>query len=480
MTFSERIKEFNDTFEATGNVYQAGLLIPDVVDDEYFESQKPVQEFYKRKTYERKTEVDSNRLKKRLSELAKTNVPKNPILSYNKRKKDYIEENKDSVLNELKNELNKQEDLNEAEFNKNETEIENKKNSEFEKNYKDALLEYEKFFDPPEEWLNEKFKDYHDKIVKKWGGCYIATGSSVSVQKTSDGINRYTITMIADNMSTFIDYFLYKISVTSAGNLSKRTKTDKQLEEEYAQNTCALAFIQAACLFNVCLDAKEVLVSCYINYVDPSTGNEEGRYLYSVIVPRKLMKRFKMENLNTVAALMSLEGRANIEKERVIYFIDPIEWNLDTQTKKEDEAVEELNIDFRRLNIDLSLPEEFEVAANHMKEKIDSAKQIFKDKLMEFEIITDEFDADNYVDGLCNLVIALTLLKFNESLFESENFQLLSDELETIFNNNKYAKGEIKKLIDYDIIPRLKNGGDNIPINPVIYSILHSIFENNE
>lgn len=334
MTFSERIKEFNDTFEATGNVYQAGLLIPDIVDDEYFESQKPVQEFYKRKTYERKTEVDSNRLQKRLSELAKTNVPKNPILSYNKRKKDYIEENKDSVLNELKNELNKQEDLNEAEFNKNETEIENKKNSEFEKNYKDALLEYEKFFDPPEEWLNEKFKDYHDKIVKKWGGCYIATGSSVSVQKTSDGINRYTITMIADNMSTFIDYFLYKISVTSAGNLSKRTKTDKQLGEEYAQNTCALAFIQAACLFNVCLDAKEVLVSCYIDYVDPSTGNEEDRYLYSVIVPRKLMKRFKMENLNTVAALMSLEGRANIEKERVIYFIDPIEWNLDIQTKK--------------------------------------------------------------------------------------------------------------------------------------------------
>ena len=336
MTFSERIKEFRDNWEETGSPFQAALLIPEVVDDEYFETLKPEQKFYKCKTYERKTEINSSDLYDKLNELVKENVPKSPIFTYNKRKNSFIAENKDTVMNELLQELEKSEDINENEFNKKEKEIENKENKKFEKIYKDELAEYENIFNPSQDWLDEKFKEYYDRIIDKWGGkVWVASGASVFVEKNNLNENKYTISMIVDNLSEFAQHFPHKYSITAAGNLSTRTKSDKQIEEEYAQNVCALGFVRAVCLFNVCLDAKDVLVSCHINQIDSSTGNEESQFLYSVIIPRNLVKQYKMENLNAVAAIMSLEGHADIRKEREIYFVEPIAWNLDISNSNE-------------------------------------------------------------------------------------------------------------------------------------------------
>uniref|UniRef100_UPI00168A5DD6 hypothetical protein n=1 Tax=Treponema zioleckii TaxID=331680 RepID=UPI00168A5DD6 len=112
MTFSERIKEFIDTYETTGSLYQATLLIPDIVDDEYFESLRPEQKFYTCKKYDRKTEVDSSLLDERLNNLVKENIPKSPIFTYYKRKKAFIAEKKELVMKELLQELEKSEDIN--------------------------------------------------------------------------------------------------------------------------------------------------------------------------------------------------------------------------------------------------------------------------------------------------------------------------------------------------------------------------------
>uniref|UniRef100_UPI00168A69F7 hypothetical protein n=1 Tax=Treponema zioleckii TaxID=331680 RepID=UPI00168A69F7 len=344
-------------------------------------------------------------------------------------------------------ELEKSEDINENEFNKKEKEIENEENKKYEQVYKTELTEYEQIFNPSQDWLEEKFDEYHKRIVEKWGGkVWVASGASIYFEKNNLNENKYSISIMVDNLTEYAQRFPYKYSITAAGNLSQRLKTEKQIDEEYAQNVCALAFVYALCLFNVCFDAKEVLTSCCVNHIDASTGNEESRYLYSVIIPRNLVKKYKMENLNAVAALMSLEGSADIRKEREIYFIAPMEWKLDVQTQQEDESVDEVIIDFRRLNTKLSLPPEFEIGANLIEEKVNNIKQLFKDKLIEFDIIADEFEADNYVAGLCNLLVALTLLKQNDSLFESENCEQLYDELDKIFSNNKYAMGEIKKI----------------------------------
>ena len=47
-----------------------------------------------------------------INTLVKENVPKSPFFSYFKRKNEFIESHKDSVLKELQEELNKEEDKN--------------------------------------------------------------------------------------------------------------------------------------------------------------------------------------------------------------------------------------------------------------------------------------------------------------------------------------------------------------------------------
>ncbi len=467
MTFSERIQEYRENFEATGSTFQAGLLIPEVVDDEYFETFKPEQKFYKCRQYERKTEVDSDLLKERLNELVKQNVPKSPILSYNKRKNAFIDENKNNVLNELQKELNKDEDLNEAQFNKEEKEIEKEENEKFEKKYNKQLAEYQQIFNPSNEWLEKKFKDYFDRIIEKWGGkVWLASGASVRVEKNNSGENKYTIRMQVDNLTEFSDSYPYKYSITAAGNLSQRVKTDKQIEEEYAQNVCAYAFIYSVCLFNVCLDAKEVMTSCYINHIDSSTGNEEYRYLYSVIVPRELVKSFRMENLNTVAALMSLEGRADIRKEREIYFIDPLEWNLehvsDNYEEDDSDNEEQVSIDFRRLNYDIDLPEPYYTFLSKIPDQLEGLKNVCFEKVREFEVCDNDFDEDNYANGLQKFMTLLIIVKNNPHLLESENYEKLLEFFKQFYGKSQYAMGEIQKLIDKDILPRIAR---NEPVN---------------
>lgn len=172
MTYTERIDTFKEILKKTGSVYHAGLLIPEVVADECFESLKPKQEFYKCKKYERKTTVSPSKLKEKLSDLVKVNISKTPILSYFKRKNAFVESQKNSVLKELQEELNKEEDKNEAEFIDKEKNIEKEKNALFEKQYKNELSEYENIFNPSQEWLERKFNEYKDKIEDKWGGAF--------------------------------------------------------------------------------------------------------------------------------------------------------------------------------------------------------------------------------------------------------------------------------------------------------------------
>ncbi len=479
MTYTERIKEFKETYEATGSLYQAGLLIPEVVDDEYFSRMEPVQKFYECKKYERKTQISELELEKRLTELAKANVQKTPILSYFKRKTSFIEEHKDAVKKELQAELEKQEDEQELIFNKHEQNLAETKNQEYKKIYDKELEEFENIFNPSQEWLNENFKKYHDRLIDKWGGVFLASGASVIVQKTTNGSNKYSCSILVDNLTEFSESHPYKYSITAAGNLSQRVKSDKQIEEEYAQNICAEAFINAICLFNVCLDAKEVLVTCYLNHIDSSTGNEEIRYLYSVIVPRELVKSFKMENLNAVAALMSLEGNADIRKDREIYFVEPLEWNLSTETSQNENQKGEIDIDFRKLNINLSIPEQ----CNQFYENIsalpnlNSAKEICKQKVLELEIFTDEFDADNYANGFYNFLTVIAMLKQNENLFQSENYEQLKEAFEQFFGNSSYAMNEIQKLIDADIFARIIGDEENIPLSPIVSIMLKTILK---
>lgn len=485
MNFSERIQKFNDIFNTTGSLYYSNLLIPDIVDDSYFDSIKPIQKFYTCKKFIRNTTLPLFAVTDLLFSLAEENVPKRPFFSYQKRKEAYRREHKEQVEQELLEKLQEEETRREQKFFENEREIEKTTNQEYEKQFQLEMQDYGNIFNPSQEWLTNKYKEYLNNIKSKWGGIILRTGHSILMEKTMVGENKYTIFIHTENISSFAENFPYKYSITSTENLSKRTKSVKQIKEEYTQQVCALAFIKAACLFNICLDAKEVLISTYTDSVNSSTGNEEQKCLYSVIITRDFMKKINMEKLNSVAALLSIDGRADIRNERDIYFVQPLEWVLnidesDIPAQEEENCIEEINIDFRKLNVNLSLPSEYEARLKLLEEKFSYMREASIINLIKTQTFTDEFDAEIYVNGLFNFVIVLFLLKENEELLESVNSQSLYNEFEKFFCANKYAMGEIKKIIDYDIISKLKNGDSNVPLNSIAYLALSSMFGNYE
>lgn len=349
MTYKERIRKFKGTYDSTGSVYNANLLIPDVVEDSYFEQFKPIKkDEYECKKYEKITENPNYKsfVFDEIQKQANKNVPKWPIISYNKRKSDYIKANSKKIEDEiLAKDFEKEEN-----FNKQEQKTKEGYDKKINEEYLKELSDYEKIFNPDSEWLKEKLPSYHKNQHKKGTPVILVSGSSVLVEKNSKGENKYTILMLSDSLENFMKNFSYKRTVTSAGNISRRMKSQKELEEEYAQNVCALAFIYSVCLFNICLDCKEVLVNCSTNYIDSTTGNESEKCLYSVTIPRDVVKNFKMENLNCVAALTAMDGNIDIRKERKIYFVNPREWMLEPENtvdydddKKEDEEIDDSN-----------------------------------------------------------------------------------------------------------------------------------------
>lgn len=476
MTYTERVKEFTETWQATGAVYQAALLIPDVVDDEYFEHQKPKLERYKCKKYERRNVVSPDEIEEALSKVVKERVSRSPFWTYTKRKKEFIEKHRADIAAELIASLEKEENEKEKEFNENEKCIKKQKDLEFKRKYESELKEYNNFFNPTQEWLSQKFEEYFSKITKKWK-VFLPSGSFVNVDRDGKGGNMYSCNIQVNNLTEFHVHFSHKISVTSAGNLSRRLKTDKQLEEEYAQNVCALAFVHAVCLFNVCLDVKEVLVSCYVNCSDPATGNECIQYLYSVVVPRELVRSFKMENLNAVAALMSLDGNADIRNERDIYFVEPLQWDLENGSVTDGMDEEEIDVDFRCLNVELSFPPKYKIASTLLDSFINQTQAICKSKVMELGICSDDFDADNYAWGLCNLVYVLSLLRADEKLFQVQNNKKMMAELKKFFGGSAYAMREIKKMIDDNVLVRIKNGEEDVPVNRLVLLMLQKAFD---
>ena len=456
MTYTERLKEFNDTFQADGTVYHASLLIPDVVNDDFF--RKPEKDSYEIKKYNKKTTVESSVVEKEMNSLIQKNVSKSPIFTYFKRKSQYYEAHVGEVKERLLKELNEKEKILEEKHYASEEE-------RIQKQYEHDLEEYEKMLYPSEEWLNDKYQEYKNKINEKMGGVVLSSGGAIYIEKTANGENKYELSLLVESLNEFGNKYLYKYGVTSAGNPSKRQKTDKQIEEEYVQNVTALAFINAVCLFNVSLDVNEVIVSASTEYIDSSTGNEEYRYLYSVVIPRALVKQFKMENLNPVAALTSLSGNVDIRKEREIYFVEPITWNLDNDKESYNDNSDEnetIDVDFRRMNCSLLIPEEapIDASTDEIYETISQMKDKCKEVVLNIGLFEDEFDADNYAGGLSNFLSIITLIKNNEGIFCSENKDKLEEIFRDLFDNNSYAMGEISKIIEHNIFERIIIDGE--------------------
>lgn len=487
MTYGERIEKFIECYNLTGSKLQASLLVPDIVDDSYFERGKPKLGVYVCQEYSRQVRRSFPEIDERLNSLAKQNVSKSPIFTYRKRFIEYCNENRPKVKEEFLKELEEIEKQAEEEFNQEEKRRKIEMDRLYQEKYEEELQMYNLQFHPTEEYIEQEY-DLSMKCIKDkiWqNGFSIRFGSAVQLEHDVTGKSWYTCSISVDSLEQFVEYSFYKWGATATGKITQRKKTSKELEEEYAQNIAAVAFICAACLFNITSDAEKLLVTCHTEYIDEATGNEKTGYLYSVIIPRNLMKTFKMENLNTVSALLSLEGNVDIRKGRDIYFINPLEWNFNSDIESSDKEVEDYNddedygendeifIDFRRLNVNLPIPDQYKDVFDEVSSRMTLLKGKIKDIVANLEVFEDDFDDDTYAEGACKFMCVAMLLKRSEEMFFSKSSDYIREAFGMFFGSNSYAMGEIQELCDNNIFARIEKG-EKVPLDTISNQLLSS------
>lgn len=509
MTYEDRIEKFVEYYNETGSKLLAALLIPDIVDDSYFERDKPSLEVYECHEYYKKERISFPEITERLNELAQQNVPKSPIFTYKKRLAAFCEENRAAVKAEVLKELAEAEKIAEKEFYEKEKLTKIEMDEIYKEKYEKELQEYNLRFHPTQEYIEKEFMLYINGIKRKirdaGRDCIsIRFGAVAKLEYNSAGKSKFSCDISVDSFQDFSEYSDYKIGITPTGKISQRHKTLKELQTEYAQNIASLAFICAASLFNITMDAESVLVSCYVDYIDEATGNEKTGCIYSIIVPRNLMKTYKMENLNTVAALLSLEGSVDIRKDKDIYFVNPIEWNLDlgkdspdNDNYDEEESEEEYDegendedseeyddkiifIDFRRFNVNLNVTSQFKEIFDATASQVFQLKDQVKHFVEHLTVFNDDFDNDNYAEGFCKFIHILSVLKLTDKMIFLERSESLEENFKLFFDNNAYAMGEIRKFLENNFFSKIANG-EKVPLDMISNMLIsHIVCDNDE
>ncbi|MEE0998481.1 MAG: hypothetical protein UIH41_02300, partial [Treponemataceae bacterium] len=212
----------------------------------------------------------------------------------------------------------------------------------------------------------------------------------------------------------------------------------------------------------------------------------------------------KMENLNTVAALLSLDGNVDIRKNRDVYFVEPLEWNFDlgkdspdNDNYDEEESEEEYDegendedsekyndkiifIDFRRFNVNLNVTSQFKEIFDATASQVFQLKDQVKHFVEHLTVFNDDFDNDNYAEGFCKFIHILSVLKLTDKMIFLERSESLEENFKLFFDNNAYAMGEIRKFLENDFFSKIANG-EKVPLDMISNMLIsHIVCDNDE
>ena len=102
-----------------------------------------------------------------------------------------------------------------------------------------------------------------------------------------------------------------KADYLASGKLKIKEKTQKELKEDYLKCVCGLAFFFSSYIFNVSSRIENILVSAYTQRINKKTGNTEDNYIYSILIERNKMSELNFENIDTVLAFDNFRNITN-------------------------------------------------------------------------------------------------------------------------------------------------------------------------
>ena len=114
-----------------------------------------------------------------------------------------------------------------------------------------------------------------------------------------------------------------KAEYLPSGNVSFKQKTQKEVQLDYIQCICGLAFLVAGRFFNVNCNIKYIQISGYTQRVNKATGEDGDDYVYTVFFDKESFSRLIIENIDPLLAMRQFPCRIKASVTGILSSIIP-------------------------------------------------------------------------------------------------------------------------------------------------------------
>ena len=258
------------------------------------------------------TEAEPNKddIRKKLEEEAKEKIVH---LFWWKNKPDrekYIEENLPTAYaNEMKAWQERKDD-----FNKEQERIRKEKDREYLVDYLDEKKPLDLFLTCEPEFIIEGLKDEDLKLNEEIPGGF---GLDFSFDQ------EYETLYVDLDLPEVEEIPRRKAEYLPSGNVSFKQKTQKEVQLDYIQCICGLAFLVASRFFNVNCNIKYIQISGYTQRVNRATGEDGDDYVYSVFFDKESFSRLIIKNIDPLLAMREFPCRIKASVTGILTSIVP-------------------------------------------------------------------------------------------------------------------------------------------------------------
>jgi len=112
-------------------------------------------------------------------------------------------------------------------------------------------------------------------------------------------------------------------SILQSGKLSVKTKSEKQIKEDYAKCVTGLGFLISGITFMASVGIENVVISAYTQRINNADGLEKDDYIYSIEFNRETFSKINYSKFEPIEAFKNFNHEMNLSKYHIFKTIIP-------------------------------------------------------------------------------------------------------------------------------------------------------------
>ena len=246
-------------------------------------------------------------IKSDLEKIAKNNIIKIFFWKNKGLRKDYVEENLQKTFLEKTAEWENAD----KEFNETENNIKKIKDKEFYDDYIGVKNELENILIGDDKYIENKLENIISEII-------LPVEFSLDYEYCEQNLK------INLDLPEIEDMPTEKANILTSGKISIKSKTQKELKQEYSQCVSGIAFFLAGTFYNISPKIENIFISGYTQRLNKVNGKVEDQYIYSIKFTRDIFSSLNINAINSLDAFQNFENNLNVSSSFEFKTVKPL------------------------------------------------------------------------------------------------------------------------------------------------------------